>query len=114
MALPSSSLPYLSPDLHLLAADCRAELANYVSCLLTLVFLRRCNIWGRSLRRQDHIHSPWAQHRASVELAATTIVQIDTRKKTKQNKQNSPRLSGDSESEGKIDVLVTAGSISVC
>lgn len=33
VALPSSSLPYLSPDLHLLAADCRAELA-YLLCEL--------------------------------------------------------------------------------
>lgn len=82
VALPSSSLPYLSPDLHLLAADCRAELAYYVSCLSTLVFLRRCNIWGRSLRRQDYMHRPWAQHGASVELGATMTVQIDTRKKT--------------------------------
>lgn len=81
VALPSSSLPYLSPDLHLLAADCRAELTYYVSCLSTLVFLRRCNIWGRSLRRQDYMNRPWAQHGASVELGATMIVQIDTRKK---------------------------------
>lgn len=32
--LPSSSLPYLSPDLHLRAADCRAGLLD-VCCLLT-------------------------------------------------------------------------------
>lgn len=89
--LPSSSLPYLSPDLHLRAADCRAGLLD-VCCLLTLALLRRCNIRGRSLRHQGHKHSLWAQHHASAELAAAIIVRIDTSK---------IELSGDGENEGR-------------
>lgn len=102
---------YLPIFICWLQAAEQSWLTYYVSCLSTLVFLRRCNIWGRSLRRQDYMNRPWAQHGASVELGATMIVQIDTRKK---NKQNSPHLNGNSESEGKIGVLGTAGSTSAC
>lgn len=75
-----------------------AELASYVSCLLTPPFLR-----GLSLGRPGYMHILWAQHHASAELAETNNDGTD-------GEIGKDNLSDNSDKREEKGALVSTGS----